>query len=296
MAFVLVQPAAQQANAVGVEGIPGYDDCGWVDLASSDPDNYVSMTSVRNKDVVKTVHTEKEIFNCELDQGGREVTADVTTYIEIYENITSKKVISATAFATTCLLDGLSTGGSSTATLLGCESYDIPSSPVFVGSDCRPQPQDDVQEQNMVVKGKIAKTIEAQKFVWQCFLSGESVQKKVDLVIFTDIYEDLNTQTRTDVQFHQMRCVVLITDSDDALRDGTVESCQFSSRTEGIPGYDDCGWKNLANNREDNYVSMTSVRNKDVVKTVHTEKEIFTCKLDQGLLDVVADVTTYIEI
>jgi hypothetical protein len=78
--------------------------------------------------------------------------------------------------------------------------------------------------------------MEAQKEVFFCFLNENDVFKKVDLILFTEIYEDLTTQTVTDVQFHSMRCVVLVSndrfqpfDPDDDIRDQTVESCQFST-------------------------------------------------------------------
>src|SRR5574341_271907 len=226
-AFVLVQPTLQTAKAVGIEGLPGYDNC--TRESSSRVDDPISMTSVIHKDVVKTVHAEKELFECFLDQGNLPVFADVTTYIEIYENITAAEIIEATAFATTCLFDGeYDSDFQGTATLIDGEAYDIPSTPGFVGDDCESRHIDDPQEQNMVKKGKIAKTIESQKFVWDCFLSDGTI-KKAEIVLFTDIYEDLATQERTDVQFFQMRCIVVTNDEQgaDEIRDGTVESCIF---------------------------------------------------------------------
>src|SRR5574341_2528222 len=83
MAFVLVQPTMQQANAVGVEGLPGYDNCRGI-LHIDDP---ISMNTVRSGNIVKTIHAEKEQFDCELDQGGLRIIVDVTTYVELYENI-----------------------------------------------------------------------------------------------------------------------------------------------------------------------------------------------------------------
>jgi hypothetical protein len=230
-AFVLVQPTLQTANAVGVEGLPAYDNCDWLTENNIDLDDQVSMTSVKNKEIVKTVHAEKELFNCFLDQGNLPVFLDLTTYIEVYENITSKEVIKATAFSTKCLFDGEFEHNHSnafTATLIDCATEEIPSTPAFVGANCHTHELSDPQEQNMVVKGKIAKTIESQKFIWGCQLD-DGTRKKVDLVVFTDIYEDLNTQERTDVQFFQMRCVVVINDEQgsDEFTDGTVESCIF---------------------------------------------------------------------
>ena len=226
-AFVLVQPAMQPAYAVGIEGLPAYDNC---DEAEHQPEDIVSMNTVRNKDIVKTIHAEKEIFTCFLNQGNLEVIVDLTTYLEVYENITAQEVIATNALATTCLKD------ENTATVIDCESYDVSTSPVFVGSSCEEETQVEEndynthpQEMNTVTKGKIAKTIEAQKEVFECDFSGNDVEKKVDIVLFTEIYEDLNTHETTDVQFLSARCVVLRTDGvDEDLQDAFVESCIFT--------------------------------------------------------------------
>ncbi|MFY3740021.1 MAG: hypothetical protein HMLIMOIP_000446 [Candidatus Nitrosomirales archaeon] len=234
MAFVLAQPTLNQAYAVGVEGLPGYDDCR---LAKIQPEDPISMNTVRSGNIVKTIHAEKEIFACILDQGNLPVAVDVTTYIEIYENIDEREVIETNAIATTCLKEPSSFVSGGGATVIDCESYDIPSTPVFVGSSCEEVGNEFIthpQEMNTVTKGKIAKTVEAQKEVFICVLGEATAIKKVDVILFTDIYEDLSTQEVEEVQFHAMRCVVLFTDEAieepaNDLRDATVETCQFSS-------------------------------------------------------------------
>jgi hypothetical protein len=222
-AFVLMQPTMQTAYAVGIQGLPAYDNCEWArDLA--DP---ISMNTVRNKDIVKTIHAEKEVFTCHLDQGNLEVIVDLTTYLEVYENITSQEVIETNAIATTCIKDEF------TATVIDCESYEVSTSPVFVGNDCEDAGGDltHPQEMNTVVKGKLAKTVETQKEVFECTLA-DSTDKKVDIVLFTEIYEDLNTQTTTSVQFLSARCVIIINDENGAtegdLQDASVETCIFT--------------------------------------------------------------------
>ncbi len=227
MALVLVQPTMQTAYAVGIEGLPAYDDCFLLD-AFEDP---ISMNTVRNKDIVKTIHAEKEVFGCELEQGNLEIIVDLTTYLEVYENITAKEVIATNAIATTCLKEpGFQSSGG--ATVIDCESYEVSTSPVFVGSDCI-EDNDIIpthpQEMNTVTKGKIAKTIEAQKEVFSCDDIGNSnTDKKVDIVLFTSIYEDLNTLETTSVQFLSARCVVIHRDFGDDLQDAFVESCIFT--------------------------------------------------------------------
>ncbi|MFY3740008.1 MAG: hypothetical protein HMLIMOIP_000433 [Candidatus Nitrosomirales archaeon] len=220
-AFVLVQPTMQTAYAVGIEGLPAYDNC--APRHETLPEDPISMNTVRNKDVVKTIHAEKEIFDCLLTQGALRVIVDLTTYLEVYENITSQEVIATNAFATTCMKD------QNTATVIDCESADVESSPVFVNNCVEVTSFEFThpQEMNTVNKGKIAKTIEAQKEVFFCHLNDGTL-KKVDIVLFTEVYEDLNTQTTFPVQFLSARCVVLVTDNGGDLQDGEVESCIFS--------------------------------------------------------------------
>ncbi len=218
-AFVLVQPTMQTAYAtIGLEALPDYDDCNWREGEHEDP---ISMNTVRNRDIVKTIHAEKEVFDCFLNQGNLPVIVDLTTYLEVYENITSQEVLETNAISTTCLKDEF------TATVIDCESLDVSTSPVFVGNDCRESTDiTHPQEMNTVVKGKLAKTVEAQKEVFLCTLS-DGTTKKVDIVLFTEIYEDLNTQTTTSTQFLSARCVILETDNDGDLQDAEVETCLF---------------------------------------------------------------------
>ncbi|MFY3740020.1 MAG: hypothetical protein HMLIMOIP_000445 [Candidatus Nitrosomirales archaeon] len=226
-AFVLVQPTLNRAYAVGIEGLPVYDDCD--EDENNVPQDAISMNTVRSGNIVKTVHAEKEIFICFLEQGDLEVIVDLTTYLEVYEDITSQEVIETNAVATTCIKD------EGTAQVIDCESYGVSTSPVFVGSSCEEETEEEgkplnthPQEMNTVTKGKLAKTIEAQKEIFECDFETDSTEKKVDIVLFTEIYEDLNTQETTDVQFLSARCVVLRTDEGGDLQDAFVESCIFS--------------------------------------------------------------------
>lgn len=223
MGFVLVQLTMNDAYAAGMEEIPAYDDC--FDVRPQPSEDPISMNTVRSGNIVKTIHAEKEIFRCELDQGELAVIADVTTYIELYQNIITREVLSSSAVVTTCLKD------EPTATVIDCESYIPPTTTVPVGSGCNEVQEfsniTHPQEMNTVNKGVTVTTIETQKEVFYCTLS--SAVKKVDIVTFTILFENLATQTLQEVQFHAMRCVILITDQSDDFRDATVETCQFRS-------------------------------------------------------------------
>ena len=283
--------AQTSASDITVEGIPTYDTCSslynnfifaLVFGFTEPPEDAISMTTVRNGNIVKTIHAEKEIFQCATAQGSLPVTVDITVFGEVYEDISTKSIISKNAFVVTCMKDG---GG---AQVIGCESAPIPTGPVPVRNCAEAaspivtivfEPTEDIvaeiaiplavehpQEMNTVNKGNIVKTVESQKEIFTCNLDfltegtndfvidvGSFLvifpepEKKVDVVTFTDIWEDLGLLPNDPVvkkEFLVFRCVVgLIVDADG---DGTriapvpfaldledfvasVESCQFST-------------------------------------------------------------------
>jgi hypothetical protein len=218
-AFVLVQPIQSTYAQVSDEGIPPFDDC---DSTVNIPEDPISQNTVKKGEIIKTIHAEKEVYACNTVQGNLDVIVDVTTYIELYENITSRDVIGTNVVVTTCVKD------ESQADIYGCEAY-TPSEDTIPLSGCTENTDiTHPQEMNTVNKGNTAKTIETQKEVFICTFNG--VTKKVDLVVFTEIYENISQQTILDIQAHAMKCVSLVTDSNPTnnRRDATVESCVFT--------------------------------------------------------------------
>ncbi|MFY3742019.1 MAG: hypothetical protein HMLIMOIP_002481 [Candidatus Nitrosomirales archaeon] len=236
MAFVLVQPTMQASYAVSAEDQTDFDDCeldDHEDGVGDTPEDAISMNTVIKSDIVKTIHVEKEKFTCFLTQGDIQVAVDVDTYVEVFENITAREVIEASSLVVTCVKEP------KTATTIGCLTYTPSTTTVFVGSDCEEMEASDneavkhPQEMNTVKKGNIVKTIQSQKEWFDCPLNNDDTDKKVDIIIFTEIYENIATHEVLDVQTHEMRCVVLLTnddnddDPDDDQRDAQVESCIF---------------------------------------------------------------------
>ncbi len=262
-AFVLVQPTMQVSYAeeqggvspgLGAEGIPSFDDCeltDWdrhvdpPDFDNSDeeqPEDSMSMETVRSGNKVLTIHVEKETYSCVINQGGLTVLLHNDIYLQILEDIETQEIIATNALATTCMKD------EDTAQTIACESYPVPSTPVFVGTNCdnieeeggTSDPTKHPQEMNIVKKQSTVKTIVAQKEIFMCGLEPYDgpdcdecdTWKKVDIVIFTDVYKDINTLEDT-VKFYEYRCVTLVTnddnddEEDDDVRDATVESCIF---------------------------------------------------------------------
>jgi len=249
-AFVLVQPTLQTSYAqVSDLGAPAFEECTFVvDPAGAknhgQPADPLSMNTVRVKDVAKTVIAEKEIFKCDVVQGGQDVIVDVTIYAEIYENMTSKSIIAKQARVVTCVKLDV-TGADGGGILVGCDTYKpltdfIPVSfcfelTGFAGYLLLPQ------EMNTVNKGNTVKTIEVQKEVFYCtFNTGPPFptvvtgnpsfeadvdDKKVEQYIITETWENLGLLPNDPVLFstiESLRCWTLV---DSAL----VESCQFST-------------------------------------------------------------------
>jgi|GEM_PF-2863244 len=191
-------------------------------LSSEQPEDPISMNTVRNGNIVKTIHAEKQIFDCSLEQGDIPVIVDVTIFADIYEDMSTKSVISKQVQVATCTKD------EDIAVVIDCEVTTPSTTPVPVGTGC--EELSDIthpQEMNTVNKGDTVKTIEAQKEVFLCILDGSTI-KKVDLIVFTEIWEDLGKLKQAAPQdplvkktFESMRCVVLTNTA-------TVESCKFS--------------------------------------------------------------------
>jgi len=241
-AFVLTQPMAYsqevETDDVSAEGIPAFEDCDDQFLVD------VSMDSIKNGNVILTTHSEKEIFECFVVQGNTEVLVEVTIVAQIYENTTTKNIIGKQVEVITCMRDPAQ------AKTYGCE-IDVP--------DTTPTPvvhcvSDDIRKnQNSINKGKTVKTIEAQKILYLCDLDDFQrdvnnvdqpllcaipkhrqspgtdptcfdPDKKVDEIIFTETWKDLNKLPNPIVKttFESLRCVIKI-------ETAAVESCRFTS-------------------------------------------------------------------
>ncbi|MGH9922392.1 MAG: thrombospondin type 3 repeat-containing protein, partial [Nitrososphaerales archaeon] len=193
--------------------LPDFGSC----TLAQQPEDPISMNTVRSGNIAKTIHAEKQIFGCQLEQGNLLVTLDVTIFAEIYESMNTQSIASKQVLVITCMKNS--------HTLIGCID-EIPSTDVAPVRNCTEEPIGHPQEMNTVNKGKIVKTVEAQKEVFRCDFgnTNASDDKKVDLVVFTEIWEDLSKIPNNPVvkkAFESFRCVTSI----DTAK---VESCQFA--------------------------------------------------------------------
>ncbi len=185
---------------ISAEGIPSFNGCltGYINpivgliLPQLHPEDTVSMSTVKNGNIAKTVHVEKELFRCFTEQGGIRLAVDVTVFVEIFENLSTKEILSKQAQVITCLKLP------ETAAVLDCESKPVPQDVAPV-RNCDDETilfklvRRDIsfnivqtifevpinqtfpthpQEMNTVNKGSIVKTVEAQKEIFVCNLDA----------------------------------------------------------------------------------------------------------------------------
>ncbi len=250
-AFVLVQPIQTTSAQVSEEGIPAFNDCDLQEWGF----NLVLMESVRSGDVAKTVHMEKEIYHCASTQGAVPLIMEQTIVAEIYENMTTQKIIRTQAEVITCLTE-FDSGG-----ILGCDVKTPSKDPIFLRNCDEDDDPSFAARENIVNKGKIVKTVEANKQILFCDLdddndtgvspsccTGNGVEKKLDRVLFTDIWENLSLLPNDPVvkkEFLGFSCVVVLAEDGDGSGGGfgtepedkpaRVESCIFKSLGTFVP-------------------------------------------------------------
>jgi len=186
--------------------------------------------------VVKTVHAEKHNFTTTID--GIPFIVDMTIIGEVYEDLNTQLVMKEQAIVVTCLK--LPNQG----IVHECEAT-FPPPDIVPVSNCMEIPFNGIhmmnsivkgssmtsisQEMNTVAKGFLVKTIKVDKEVFKCTFDNEDPADdvRVDVVLFTEIFENLSKIIQTPPQdtliktnFVSFRCVTLL----ETLE---VQSCLF---------------------------------------------------------------------
>ncbi|MEM3097621.1 MAG: hypothetical protein QXU32_02770 [Nitrososphaerales archaeon] len=231
-AFMLVTPMKSfaQVNDLAVQA---YDDCTLRDL-HEDPIDMNTVAGTKGATpIAKTVHAEKQVYDCYLVQGNVPVIVDQTIFLYIYENMATKAQLRKYAEVITCVKKG------SDALVLGC-TVEKPSTDPIVTQECEELTGiEHPQEMTTVVSAtdaSVIKTTEAQKEVFQCF-EGETNTgwlKKVDVVIFTSIWQDLDLLNGNTINKRQVTAAICVVNLDEGVptdpsdgRGDNVESCRF---------------------------------------------------------------------
>jgi len=184
-----------------------------------DLEDGIVMNTVKANGIAKTIHAEKQIYDCEIRQGNIPVIVDVTIIGEIFEDLNTKKILEQHAEVITCIKTEFN------GELVNCYTT-IPEGSVVL-SGCVEQDLRHPMEMNTVNKGATVKTVKAEKEIFLCDLDpttqvNDGPSKKVDLVIFVDIWENATTQEVTKREVFSFKCVAIIEFAD-------VEACDFST-------------------------------------------------------------------
>jgi hypothetical protein len=180
-AYILLQPMQQ----ISAQQIPA--NIGACRVSLTPPTDATDMNTVIIGSKVKTIHVEKEVFDC---QSPTAYIVDVSIYTEILENLaTYPNVASNKTFeAITCVKEA------NTGNVVGCQKSSIPSSTTTLPTlySCKSNTVGFPIEMNTVVgSNKIVKTVEAQKEAFNCSQSLTSTIPAVkDITIFTEIFEN----------------------------------------------------------------------------------------------------------
>jgi hypothetical protein len=219
-AFMFVQPMNAYSQ-VGADGIL-LNNC----TLATQPDDPIDMNTVlaskSGTEYAKTIHREKQIFECEdLNNPSLIYIVEVAIFAEIIEKMDNKSIIRKQAEVITCIKD-------QDGFVIECQKRQ-PTTQTIASSNCEEQFVAHPLAMNTVVsyaKPNIVKTIDAEKEVFLC-----DFNKKVDVIIFTDIWEDLNKLPGNPVvkrEVVSLRCTM-------STILAIVEACVYSPVTLVVP-------------------------------------------------------------
>lgn len=192
--------------------------------------------------IVKTIHAEKQRYDSFLPQGNIPVIVDVTIIAEIWESLDlvngqplpplKKEVIVVTCIKIesrpSVLECNVSVPPKGSIPVANCVEVDVQYKPwmnTVIGKIV--DPNTGVFILNTAFSGNIVKTIAADKEVFECELP-DGTKKKVDLLLFTEIWENLNNLSSDPIitkTFESLRCITKVdTTTFDKI---VVEACQF---------------------------------------------------------------------
>lgn len=212
-ALVLVQPfqmwaqvPTMQSNGITVQNnavssLPPITQC----TLSAQPLNAIDMNTVSFNTKVKSVHVEKEFFNCITIPSQQKVIVMVSIYNELFEDVRNNTLTKINTVET-CIKEF-------NGTVIGCNSVLAPAILPHI-TTCTTQPLAFPVRMNTVVaigpqtSPNVAETIEAEKEVFSCNPNPASGQPTTieDVVIFTKMLEDMNTGKKLSTKFIVVTC------------------------------------------------------------------------------------------
>ncbi len=210
--FVMVQPV--QVDSVLTPN-PSSCKIRYADTVPRSPEDPISLNTIRSANIVKTIYAEKEIYDCLRDPGNLDTIADLTIIGEIFEDMDTRTVLIKRFTSVICLKNNAT---SVEAKVIDCSTQTVATGELDM-VNCIDKDPEHPQEMNTVKRGNIVKTIEVQKEVFVCDTdldspsslpnSPDSDDRKVSVVMFTEIWQDLSLlpgDTVTEVRFEAFIC------------------------------------------------------------------------------------------
>ncbi len=167
----------------------------------------VDMNTIIFKDIAKTIHVEKEILNCKIQTGGS-VLAMISIFTELFENVKTQSSLNKTVEAVTCIK-------AYNGTVLWCQSKNIPITNEYPLSAINCDPQNlkiqnqpsPIEMETVVGPNGIVKTVEAEKEVFLCDLKQGAPTKSLDVIIFTELFENMLSETTIKRNIETVSCI-----------------------------------------------------------------------------------------
>ena len=203
--FIIIHPLHIQAQKVPAINIPDAIKVTKCQIVNplTDP---IDMNTIIFKDIVKTVHVEKEIFKC-ITKNGAPVIAMVSLFTELFENLKNQSTLNKTVETVTCV-KGYN------GTISYCDSKRIPISNQYPFSiSCDPSKlnilniMSPIEMETVVNSNGISKTIEVEKEAFLCTYKQNKPTQILDVMLFTEIFENVLSGTVIKKNVESISCL-----------------------------------------------------------------------------------------
>jgi len=204
--FIIIQPLQIQAQKeTATTNIPDAIKVSKCNIVNP-PTDSVDMNTIIFKDIVKTVHVEKEIFKC-ITKNGAPVIAMVSLFTELFEDLRTQSTLNKTVETVTCV-KGYN------GTVSYCDSKQIPISKQYpFAVSCDPSKlrilniMSPIEMETVVSSNGISKTIEAEKEAFLCTYKENKPTQILDVMVFTEIFEKVSSGTVIKKNVESISCL-----------------------------------------------------------------------------------------
>lgn len=145
-------------------------------------------------------------------------------------------------------------------------------------------------EMNSVRSGNLVKTIHVEKQKLECNLNQGDLRVAVDVDIYLEVWENINTREIVQTSALVITCV---RDADTA---ATIGCISYTPSTSPVFVGSDCNEETNIFDDDEHPMEMNTVRKNNIIKTIETQKLVFSCGLDGDDTWKKVDLTSFTEI